>query len=77
MFDEPFAHGRSLVHAVDPRFRLVAAFVCAVCLAVVRTPEAAWFGFGMAALLLALSRPPMRPCSGGWPWSMCSLRSFG
>ena len=44
MFDEPFAHGRSLVHAVDPRFRLVAAFVCAVCLAVVRTPEAAWFG---------------------------------
>ena len=34
MFDEPFAHGRSLVHAVDPRFRLVAAFVCAVCLAV-------------------------------------------
>ena len=61
MFDEPFAHGRSLVHAVDPRFRLVAAFVCAVCLTVVRTPEAAWFGFGMAALLLALSRPPMRP----------------
>ena len=61
MFDEPFAHGRSLVHAVDPRFRLVAAFVCAVCLAVVRTPEAACFGFGMAALLLALSRPPMRP----------------
>ena len=35
MFDEPFAHGRSLVHAVDPRFRLVAAFVCAVCLTVV------------------------------------------
>ena len=61
MFDERFAHGRSLVHAVDPRFRLVAAFVCAVCLAVVRTPEAAWFGFGIAALLLALSRPPMRP----------------
>ena len=50
-----------MVHAVDPRFRLVAAFVCAVCLTVVRTPEAAWFGFGMAALLLALSRPPMRP----------------
>ena len=60
MFDEPFAHGRSLVHAVDPRFRLVAAFACAVCLAVVRTPEAAWFGLGMAALLLALSRPPLR-----------------
>ena len=77
MFDEPFAHGRSLVHAVDPRFRLVAAFVCAVCLAVVRTPEAAWFGFGMAALLLALSRRRCGPCSGGWPWSMCSLRSFG
>ena len=32
MFDEPFAHGRSLVHAVDPRFRLVAAFACMVCL---------------------------------------------
>ena len=29
MFDEPFARGQSLLHAVDPRFRLVAAFASA------------------------------------------------
>lgn len=59
MFDEPFARGRSWVHALDPRIRLAAAFVCAVCLATVRRPEAACVGLGMASLLLVLSKPPM------------------
>ena len=58
MFDEPFARGRSLIHALDPRIRLAAAFACAACLAVVRRPEAAGAGLVMAVLLLALSRPP-------------------
>lgn len=48
------------MHATDSRFRLVAAFVCAVYLTVVWTPETAWFGSGIAALLLALNRPPIR-----------------
>ena len=48
MFDEPFTRGRSLIHALDPRIRLAAAFACAACLAVVRRPEAAGAGLVMA-----------------------------
>lgn len=59
MFDEPFARGRSLIHALDPRIRLAAAFACAACLAVVRRPEVAGAGLVMASLLLVLSKPPM------------------
>ena len=58
MFDEPFARGQSLLHAVDPRFRLVAAFALAVGLAVLRHAGAACLGLGFAALALVLSRPP-------------------
>lgn len=58
MFDEPFARGTSLLHAVDPRFRLVAAFALAVGLAVLRHAGAACLGLGFAALALVLSRPP-------------------
>ena len=61
MFEEPFAQGHSLVHSLDPRFRLAAAFVGAACLAVLRTLEAAGLGFGLSALLLVLSRPALRP----------------
>ncbi len=60
MFDEPFAHGRSPVHSLDPRVRLAAAFAGAVCLAVLRTPQAAALGLGLAGLLLGLSRPSPR-----------------
>ena len=59
MFEEPFAGGRSLVHAVDPRVRIGLALPCAVCLAVVRHLAAACAGLGVAALLLAISRPPL------------------
>lgn len=59
MFDEPFARGSSPLHAVDPRFRLVAAFAFAVGLAVLRHAEAACFGLAFAALAFALSRPPV------------------
>lgn len=60
MFDEPFAQKTSTLHALDPRVRLLAAVGCSVCLAVVRTPEAAGLGLVGAGLLLAMSRPPWR-----------------
>lgn len=61
MFDEPFAHGHSAIHALDPRFRVAAAFTGAVCLAVVHTLPAACLGLALALLLLIASRPPLRP----------------
>lgn len=60
MFDQPFAHGRSLIHGIDPRVRLVAAAGSALCLAPLTSREAALAGLGMGALLLLLSRPPWR-----------------
>lgn len=59
MFDEPFAAGDTVIHRLDPRFRLAAAALGAVCLAVVRRPETAALGLALTALLLALSRPPV------------------
>lgn len=61
MFDEPFAGGHTLVHRVDPRFRLAALIVGAVCLAVLQRAESAAAGLAWSAALLALSRPPLRP----------------
>lgn len=60
MFDQPLAHGQSLLHGIDPRVRLVAAAGSAVCLALLTTREAALAGLGMGAILLLLSRPPWR-----------------
>lgn len=61
MFDEPFAGGHSPIHRLDPRVRLAVAAGGAICLAVVRRPDTACLGLGLAALVLACSRPPLRP----------------
>ena len=58
MFDEPFAHGDSFIHKLDPRVRAAAAVGGVVCLAALQRPETAAAGLGLALLLLALSRPP-------------------
>ncbi len=59
MFDEPFAHGISLVHSFDPRFRLGVALLAAVCLSFLRSAEAACFALALGAGLLALGQPPL------------------
>ncbi len=61
MFDEPFAQGRSWVHALDPRLRLSIAllFCCTLALASI-WQQAAW-GLAAALLLLLCCRPPLRP----------------
>lgn len=61
MFDEPFADGHTLIHRVDPRFRLVALLIGAVCLAVLQHMASAAAGLAGSAALLALSRPPLGP----------------
>lgn len=59
MIDEPFSRGRSFVHTLDPRVRLVMAAIFSVTLALVRRPETALAGLLCAALILALSKPPL------------------
>ncbi len=59
MFDEPFAGGHTVIHRLDPRFRLAAAVAGAICLAVIHRPESAVLGLTLAAALLSLSRPPL------------------
>lgn len=61
MFDEPFAHGRSLVHGLDPRVRLAMAALFSVCVALFKAPWAAAAALALATTILALSAPPMRP----------------
>lgn len=60
MFAQPFAHGHSLLHRLDPRVRLATAAGCSVCLALVQTRTAALYGLIVGAFLLLLSRPPWR-----------------
>ena len=61
MFDEPFADGNTIIHRVDPRFRLTALIIGAVCLAALQRTESAAAGLAGSAALLALSRPPLEP----------------
>lgn len=60
MFDEPFAHGPSPVHGLDPRVRLAMAALFSICTALIREPVAAAGALSLAAAALAVSRPPLR-----------------
>lgn len=59
MFEEPFAHGPSPVHALDPRVRLAMAALFSVSAALVREPATALAALIPAAAVLVLSRPPL------------------
>lgn len=58
MFDEPFAHGDSPVHRLDPRVRLAAAALFSVCVALLKHPAAAAAALALAGAVLAASAPP-------------------
>lgn len=58
MFDEPFAHGASLVHHFDPRVRLGTAILSSITVALLHTPLAATLALVLGACVLALSQPP-------------------
>lgn len=59
MLDEPFSHGASFIHTLDPRYRLVMAVIFSVTMALVQRPETALAGLFCSALVLAASRPPL------------------
>lgn len=61
MFDEPFARGTSIIHRLDPRFRLATAVFSAIGLAILQHIWSACLGFALAGGLLFLSQPPLGP----------------
>ena len=56
MIDEPFAHGSSVMHRIDPRFKLVFAAALSIATAVSYRFEALFFALGLALLLVFASR---------------------
>ncbi|WP_027181927.1 cobalt ECF transporter T component CbiQ [Oleidesulfovibrio alaskensis] len=64
MFDEPFSRGTSLLHRLDPRIKLTAAFVLSCIVAVAARRDVALAALCAAAFLAVWSRPPVRPLLG-------------
>lgn len=72
MFEEPFAHGASFLHRLDPRFRLGITVIAAVCLAVLRSATGAFAALVLAGGLLAAGRPPRRWVAA----RVCAVNTF-
>ncbi len=56
MIDEPFAHGNSVIHRIDPRFKIVAACALSIATAISYRFPTLFFALGLALLLVATSR---------------------
>ncbi len=61
MFEQPFAHGHSFIHRIDPRVRVAAALACSIALALLRHWQSACLGLALSAILFGLSQPLLRP----------------
>lgn len=61
MFVEPFSQGQTFVHRLDARLRVLVAVTFALALAVSASVPQTASGLGLAALLLAASKPPLVP----------------
>ncbi|KPJ76084.1 MAG: cobalt ABC transporter permease [Deltaproteobacteria bacterium SG8_13] len=59
MIDEPFAHGSSIIHRIDPRFKAVFAGALSVATAVSYRFEALFFALGLSLLLVIAARLAM------------------
>ncbi len=60
MLDEPFAAGNSVIHRIDPRFRVVASIVYSLVVAVVYTFPALFTAFFFSLCLIASARLDLR-----------------
>lgn len=58
---ERFASGNSLIHRLDPRFRLVAALLLILPAALASTPAAGWTALVLGAALVLAARLPLGP----------------
>ncbi len=56
MIDEPFAHGNSVIHRIDPRFKIVFACALSIATAVSYRFPTLFFALGLALLLVVASR---------------------
>ncbi len=60
MIEEPFASGNSLVHSLDPRMKIVTAFIYAVVVALSSRFPALLAALAVSLVLIALARLPLR-----------------
>lgn len=72
MIDEPLARGCSTVHALDPRYRLIACLALSLSAALATTNLAPLIILGIGTALTILSRPPW-----GVVWGrLCAVNAF-
>ena len=56
MIEEPFAHGTSIIHRIDPRFKLIVAGILSIATAVSYRFATLFFALGLSLLLVAAAR---------------------
>lgn len=56
MIDEPFAHGHTVIHRIDPRYRITAAAALTIAIAVAYRFEALVFALALAVVLILVAR---------------------
>ena len=61
MIQEPFAFGHSWIHQISPRYRIAAATLFAVVIALAKDLNALTIGLVLSALLIASARLPLMP----------------
>lgn len=61
MVREPFIHGDSFLHRLDPRVKLIAAVILSTVLAVAHENVVLLVGFGFSIFLALAARLPVRP----------------
>ena len=61
LHEDFFGPRGAFVRGLDPRARLIAAALTAVCVSCLQTLAASWAAFGLSLTLLAAANPPLRP----------------
>jgi len=64
MLEEPFAYGKSVIHKIDPRYRVVAAALLSVIIAVLTGIEALLAAITIAGITLAAAKLNPRAVAG-------------
>ena len=64
MIEEIFTHGSSVIHGLDPRVRIVAAFAFSIVVAVCDRFVALGFAVGVSVVLILIARLPLKKVLG-------------
>ncbi len=64
MIEEPFADGKSVIHKIDPRFRIVAAILLSIIIALSASMDALWAALAISFITLAAAKLNPRKVAG-------------